>query len=69
MVRKATTQKSAPTPKKPRAAKKPSGEQLFRMIQESAYLKAEKDRFSQDPSTYWLEAEGEIFSKHKVKKG
>ena len=68
MVRKATQQKSAPAAKKPRAAKKPSGEQLFRMIQESSYLKAERDEFAKDPTSYWLAAEAEIYLKYKLKK-
>lgn len=68
MVRKAKPQKPATPVKKPRGAKKLTPEQVYRMIQEAAYLKAEKGGFSKDPSSYWLEAEGEIYRKYKLKK-
>jgi hypothetical protein len=69
MARKPSQQKSASTARKIRATKKPAGEKLFRMIQETAYLKAEKDGFAKDPTSYWLNAESEIYLKHKLKKG
>jgi hypothetical protein len=68
MVRKAKPQKPATPVKKPRSAKKPTPEQVFRMIQEAAFLKAEKDEFTKEPSSYWLAAEGEIYRKYKLRK-
>jgi hypothetical protein len=61
---------AAPEPKPALApAKKPAKkpvvtpEQRYRLIEESAYLRAEKDGFCKDPKMYWLAAEKEIDAK------
>ena len=62
-AKKAAARKSAA----PRAAAKKNGpekqtslEERFRLIQEAAYFKAEKEGFNCDPSECWLVAEAEI---------
>jgi len=40
-----------------------SAEERYRMIQEAAYLRAEKAGFAGDPVQFWLEAEREIDSR------
>jgi len=37
-----------------------SPEERFRLIQETAYLKAEREGFNSDPSDCWLVAEAEV---------
>jgi len=46
--------------KKAGLEKQPSPEERFRLIQETAYFKAEKEGFSSDPSECWLVAEAEV---------
>jgi hypothetical protein len=62
-AKKATARKKAT----PRAAAKKAGlekqislEERFRLIQEAAYLKAEKEGFNCDQSECWLIAEAEV---------
>ncbi len=62
-AKKAAARKSAA----PRVAAKKAGpekqtslEERFRLIQEAAYFKAEKEGFNCDPSECWLVAEAEI---------
>ena len=62
-AKKAAARKSAA----PRVAAKKAGpekqtslEERFRLIQEAAYFKAEKEGFNCDPSKCWLVAEAEI---------
>ena len=62
-AKKAAVRKSAA----PRVAAKKTGpekqtslEERFRLIQEAAYFKAEKEGFNCDPSECWLVAEAEI---------
>ena len=71
----AATAKPAPTPVKAPAcsSKGPcsetiTAEQRYRMIQEVAYLLAEKDEFSDDPSSYWLAGEAAIDAKYGKRK-
>ncbi len=59
----AQTQKGKTSKKKTRKAKiqKTAGTtDRLRMIEEAAYLKAEKEAFQGDPMQYWLAAETEI---------
>ncbi|MBI2993368.1 MAG: DUF2934 domain-containing protein [Gammaproteobacteria bacterium] len=55
----------APASPRPTKAKKPkcTPEERFRMIQEAAYLLAEKGGFEGDSIKYWYEAEKEIDAK------
>jgi hypothetical protein len=62
-AKKAAARKNAA----PRVAAKKSGlekqaspEERYRLIQEAAYLKAEKEGFNCDPSECWLIAEAEV---------
>jgi len=67
---KKTTTKKAATKKAParkkaapaRKAAKTTAEKkdLYRQIEESAYLMAEQDGFRQDPVNYWLAAEMQV---------
>ena len=50
---------AAPPPAEPRKPRV-SPEQKFRMIQEAAYLIAEKDGFAHHPDQYWVAAERQI---------
>ena len=67
-----STPKVSPLPPKPAPPKAAPGqtatpEQRYRMIQEAAYLLAEKDDFQGDPMSYWLEAEADIDAKLNTK--
>ncbi len=62
-AKKAVARKNAA----PRVAAKKAGlekpaspEERYRLIQEAAYLKAEKEGFNCDPSECWLVAEAEV---------
>jgi len=54
--------KGAPRRASKKAASKPqiSAEERYRMIQEAAYFRAEKDGFNCDPWKCWLVAEAEV---------
>jgi hypothetical protein len=54
--------KSAPgrASKKPAPQDRPSAEERYRLIQEAAYFRAEKEGFNSDPWKCWLVAEAEI---------
>lgn len=58
----APRKKAAPrgTAKKTAARKQISPEERYRMIQEAAYFKAEKEGFNCDPWKCWLVAEAEV---------
>jgi len=58
----AARKKAAPkgTGKKAGLEKQASPEERLRLIQETAYFKAEKEGFDCDPSECWLVAEAEI---------
>jgi hypothetical protein len=62
-AKKAAARKSAAprvAAKKAGSEKQTSLEERFRLIQEAAYFKAEKEGFNCDPSKCWLVAEAEI---------
>jgi hypothetical protein len=62
-AKKAAARKSAApkvAAKKAGPEKQTSLEERFRLIQEAAYFKAEKEGFNCDPSECWLVAEAEI---------
>ncbi|MBT9132668.1 DUF2934 domain-containing protein [candidate division NPL-UPA2 bacterium Unc8] len=42
------------------ASEKVTAEERYCMIQEHAYLQAEKDNFSGDPCRYWVTAEAAV---------
>ena len=43
-------------------------ENQYKMIQEAAYLLAERDGFKKDPNAYWVEAEAAIYVQIGLKK-
>ena len=45
-----------------------SPERRYAMVQEAAYLLAEKDGFKADPTTYWVAAEAAIDAQLGLKK-
>ena len=62
-VKKAAARKNAAprrAAKKTGLEKQPSPEERYRLIQEAAYFKAEKEGFNCDPSKCWLIAEAEV---------
>jgi hypothetical protein len=62
-AKKATARKTAApkgTGKKAGFEERTSPEERFRLIQEAAYFKAEKEGFNRDPSECWLVAEAEV---------
>jgi hypothetical protein len=63
VAKKAAARKNAAprvVAKKAGPEKQTSLEERFRLIQEAAYFKAEKEGFNCDPSECWLAAEAEI---------
>ena len=59
--RSAATKTPAPRPTQARTAGKPSAEEVYRMIQESAYFKAKARGFEPGHEVQdWIEAEAEV---------
>jgi len=56
----AATAKKAAGRKKGASKRQISAEQRYRMIQEAAYFRAEKEAFNCDPWKCWLVAEAEV---------
>jgi hypothetical protein len=65
-AKKAATRKNAApraAAKKARPGRHISPEERYRLIQEAAYLKAEEEGFTRDPSECWLIAEAEVHAR------
>ena len=63
-AKKKAVAKKTPAKKKTAAKKtvkpKYSAEQVYSMIEQAAYFAAENDGFSNDPTSYWTQAEAAI---------
>jgi hypothetical protein len=57
--------KKATRPKTTRR-KKVSHEELYRMVQDAAYFKAQSNGFMGDPQAYWTIAEAEILAQFRA---